>query len=37
VHEHPDDYAIVKLIGPVIDAVQSVVEDRIETLRLVGA
>jgi fructose-bisphosphate aldolase, class II len=26
---HPDEYAIVKLISPVIDAVQSVVEDRI--------
>jgi fructose-bisphosphate aldolase, class II len=34
--EHPDEYAIVKLIGPVIDAVQSVVEDRIQTFGSVG-
>jgi fructose-bisphosphate aldolase class II len=29
-HEHPDEYAIVKLIDPVIDAVQDVVATRIE-------
>jgi fructose-bisphosphate aldolase, class II len=34
--EHPDEYAIVKLIGPVIDAVQNVVEDRIQTFGSVG-
>ena len=28
--EHPDEYAVVKLIGPVIRAVQDVVEDRID-------
>lgn len=28
--EHPDQYAIVKLIGPVIDAVQAVVAERIQ-------
>jgi fructose-bisphosphate aldolase, class II len=28
--EHPDQYAIVKLIGPVIDAVQGVVAERIQ-------
>jgi hypothetical protein len=34
--EHPDEYAIVTLIGPVIDGVQSVVEDWIETLGSIG-
>ena len=28
--EHPDQYAIVKLIGPVIDAVQQIVEQHID-------
>ena len=29
-HEHPDEYAIVRLIGPVIRAVQDVVEEHID-------
>jgi fructose-bisphosphate aldolase class II len=29
-HDHPDEYAIVRLIGPVIDAVQDVVEQHID-------
>jgi fructose-bisphosphate aldolase class II len=33
---HPDEYAIVKLIEPVVQAVQSVVEDRIELFAAVG-
>jgi hypothetical protein len=34
--EHPDEYALVKLIGPVIRAVQDVVENRIELLGSTG-
>jgi fructose-bisphosphate aldolase, class II len=34
--EHPDEYALVKLIGPVIDAVQEVVERRIELFGATG-
>ena len=34
--EHPDEYAIVKLIAPVIRAVQDVVEDRIELFGAAG-
>ena len=30
--EHPDEYALVKLIGPVTRAVQDVVESRIDQL-----
>jgi fructose-bisphosphate aldolase class II len=33
---HPDEYAIVKLITPVIQAVQDVVEDRIELFGATG-
>jgi ketose-bisphosphate aldolase len=35
-HEHPDEYAIVKLIGPVIDAVQEVVEQHIDLYGATG-
>jgi fructose-bisphosphate aldolase class II len=35
-HEHPDEYAIVKLIGPVIDAVQEVVEQHIDRYGATG-
>lgn len=34
--EHPDEYATVKLIGPVISAVQGVVEDRIDVFASAG-
>jgi fructose-bisphosphate aldolase, class II len=34
--EHPDEYALVKLIGPVISAVQHVVETRIDLLGSTG-
>ena len=34
--EHPDEYAIVKLIGPVVDAVQAVVEERIDLFGSAG-
>ena len=34
--EHPDEYALVKLIGPVTRAVQDVVESRIDQSRLDG-
>jgi fructose-bisphosphate aldolase, class II len=33
---HPDEYAIVRLIGPVVKAVQDVVEDRIELFAATG-
>jgi fructose-bisphosphate aldolase class II len=33
---HPDEYAIVKLIGPVVDAVQAVVESRIDLFGSAG-
>jgi fructose-bisphosphate aldolase, class II len=33
---HPDEYAIVKLIEPVVQAVQAVVEDRIELFAATG-
>jgi fructose-bisphosphate aldolase class II len=33
---HPDEYAIVKLIEPVVQAVQDVVEDRIELFAAAG-
>jgi fructose-bisphosphate aldolase, class II len=33
---HPEEYAIVKLIGPVIDAVQEVVEQRIDLFGATG-
>lgn len=33
---HPDEYAVVKLIGPVIAAVQDVVESRIEAFGATG-
>jgi fructose-bisphosphate aldolase, class II len=33
---HPDEYAIVRLIGPVVQAVQDVVEDRIELFAATG-
>ena len=33
---HPDEYAIVKLIGPVIDAVQAVVEHKMELFGSAG-
>jgi fructose-bisphosphate aldolase class II len=33
---HPDEYAIVKLIGPVIDAVQAVVEQHIDLFGATG-
>lgn len=35
-HSHPDEFAIVKLIAPVIRAVQNVVEDRIELFGAAG-
>jgi fructose/tagatose bisphosphate aldolase len=35
-HEHPYEYALVKLIGPVIRAVQDVVETRIDLLGATG-
>jgi fructose-bisphosphate aldolase class II len=35
-HEHPDEYAIVKLIGPVIDAVKEVVEQHIDLYGATG-
>lgn len=34
--DHPDEYAIVKLIAPVIQAVQDVAEDRIELFGATG-
>jgi fructose-bisphosphate aldolase class II len=34
--KHPDEYALVRLMGPVIRAVQDVVEDRIDLLRSAG-
>jgi fructose-bisphosphate aldolase class II len=34
--EYPDEYAVAKLIGPVIDAVQAVVESRIELFGSAG-
>jgi fructose-bisphosphate aldolase, class II len=34
--EHPDEYAVVKLIGPVIRAVQDVVESRIDVFGASG-
>ncbi|MCW2982667.1 MAG: ketose-bisphosphate aldolase [Conexibacter sp.] len=34
--EHPEEYAIVRLVGPVIRAVQDVVEDRIELFGSAG-
>jgi fructose-bisphosphate aldolase, class II len=34
--EHPDEYAVVKLIGPVIRAVQDVVENRIDLFGATG-
>jgi fructose-bisphosphate aldolase class II len=34
--EHPDEYAVVKLIAPVINAVQAVVEDRIDFFASAG-
>jgi fructose-bisphosphate aldolase, class II len=34
--EHPDEYAIVRLIGPVVRAVQDVVEDRIDLFGSAG-
>lgn len=34
--DHPDEYAIVKLIAPVIHAVQDIVEDRIELFGAAG-
>ncbi len=34
--EHPDEYALVKLIGPVIRAVEDVVETRINSLGSTG-
>jgi fructose-bisphosphate aldolase, class II len=34
--DNPDEYAIVKLIGPVITAVQEVVEQRITVFRATG-
>jgi fructose-bisphosphate aldolase class II len=33
---HPNEYAIVRLIGPVVQAVQDVVEDRIELFAATG-
>jgi len=33
---HPDEYAIVKIIGPVIDAVQAVVEHKMEVFGSAG-
>lgn len=35
-HKHPGEYALVKLIGPVIHAVQDVVETRIDLLGSTG-
>ena len=34
--EHPDEYAVVKLIGPVVGAVQEVVEQRIHVFGATG-
>jgi len=33
---HPDEFAIVKLIGPVVDAVQAVVEHKLEVFGAAG-
>ncbi len=33
---NPDQYAVVKIIGPVIDAVQKFVEDRIDLFASAG-
>ncbi|MEK7573783.1 MAG: class II fructose-bisphosphate aldolase [Patescibacteria group bacterium] len=35
-HEHPDEYAVVKLEGPIIDAVQKVVEEKIDMFGSAG-
>ncbi len=34
--ENPDEYAVVKLMGEVIDAVQLVVEERLDLFNAVG-